>query len=129
MKAYRRTDLILIAGLALGAVAWLGAAFAEVRSLRPPAGVTDLVSFAEQMPTPQHLAVIGGPDDPVIVWIGDTALSALPSGPACYVFDRSGKLIDWGWETGEGHPIDQQASQALQADPVLLQDALSLTSR
>jgi len=26
---------------------------------------------------------------------------AIPSGPAAYVFDRNGKLIDWTWDSGD----------------------------
>jgi len=61
-----------------------------------------------------------------VVWVGDLAKSTFipTSGPACYVFDSNGILIQWDLETGHGRAMDRFHQQAWQAEPMTVQEAI-----
>jgi len=103
--------------------AWIFLASAELKRLTPPETATNIRSFAECMPKPQRVARINDAGKTRIVWIGDTASWALPSGPSCYIFDASGKLIEWNATTGDGEPTTRYLQQAYQSPPMTVQDA------
>ena len=62
-----------------------------------------------------------------IVWIGETKTWSLASGSACYVFDRSGKLVEWNSATGDGQSTTRFLRLAWDADPLTVNQALELT--
>jgi hypothetical protein len=63
-----------------------------------------------------------------IVWIGETALWALSSGPACYVFDAAGTLVEWNVSTGDGEPTTRFLRPAFHAESLTVQEALEMVN-
>ena len=95
MKRYRGIFVVvLLVGLALGTEVWLN------RRAVPPAYVTNFVGFTRWQ-TPERVEVIqnGGNDYLFAMTSGGGFL--LKSGPPGYVFDRSGKLVDWSTDIGD----------------------------
>jgi len=97
-----------------------------MQSLAPPPTVKTLASFAEQMPAPKHVAQIDDAGVPNIVWVGDTAMWAFPSGPSCYIFDASGKLIEWNASTGDGESTTRYLQPAWDSVPLTVEQAIAL---
>ena len=115
--------------LAIGAVllgVWVFIGARELQSLAPPPAANTLTTFAEHMPAPRRVAQIDDAGVKKIVWVGDTAMWALTSGPSCYVFDASGNLIEWDVSTGDGEPITRYLQPAWSSDPLTVEQALAL---
>ncbi|MFO1019083.1 MAG: hypothetical protein U0903_00060 [Planctomycetales bacterium] len=113
--------------LAVVIFVWGYVAYGEIAKLTPPSQDITLQQFVAKMPPPKRLAIVQHGGALKIVWIGETALIAIPSGPSCYVFDSHGKLLDWAWETGEGGPIDAFFSAACEHTPLTIDQALKAT--
>ena len=126
----KRTTVIewLIVGSAgvVGLVAWGWMTSAESARLTPPPSATTLEAFADCMPPPQRLAAIKDGGATRVIWIGETAMWSLASGPSCYVFDANGKLVQWDWETGDGQTTTRFLQPAWEADPLTIQQAIDL---
>ena len=47
---------------------------------------------------------------------------AVPSGPSAYIFDRSGRLVEWCWDIGDNSAFDDKwaAQRSNGSSPVLL---------
>jgi hypothetical protein len=94
------------------------------RGVRPPAGVATIEAFVRSMPAPQKLARVSRFDPVQYVWLGPLSASwnlfSVPSGPPCYVFDGSGRLVDWSRDVGDDHHLDRyvQAARNAPAIPV-----------
>ena len=98
-------EFLIVGGFAiLVSVIWITLIVAEKRRLSPPQGINTLAKFAAVMPSPTRLAIIEEVGEKRVVWIGKTGHWSLASGPPCYVFDRSGELVEWNTETGDGQP-------------------------
>jgi len=125
MKLYTRSDLVTVGVLASVGVIALVRWSAECNRLTPPPSVTTLAAFADCMPAPQHLAVINDTGAAKVIWVGDVAKSMFipTSGPACYVFDAKGNLIQWELETGHGEATDRLLHHAYQEKPMTVQEA------
>lgn len=118
-------ELAVTIALILAAfLVWAKIAAAERSRLKPPKSAT-LQSFAASMPPPKRLAIVEESGSAKIVWVGETALVSLASGPACYVFDAQGKLIQWNVTTGDGEPTTKILVQAYQQPSLTLEEALS----
>jgi len=113
----------IIIGLLL-LISYLVIAGRALAALAPPEGVDTLAEFSRTMPPPRHLADIGEPGHSRLVWIGETALIALPSGPSTYVFDENGKLIDWSPTTGDGESITHDCQIAWQLPTLSIDETL-----
>lgn len=109
-------------------VVWIFAASSQLSALTPPADVTSLQAFSEHMPAPRHLAKIDDGGETKIVWVGDTALWALPSGPACYVFDGQGNLTEWDTTTGDGQATTRYLEPAWKSELLTVRQALDITT-
>ncbi|MCA8996950.1 MAG: hypothetical protein KDA80_08190 [Planctomycetaceae bacterium] len=97
----------------------------ERRALAPPSGVDTLAQFAKSMPKPRHLALVENNGTTAFVWIGETSGPFdQPSGPSCYLFDTSGKLLAWQPDTGEGGPLDSWAIAGHSAKEMTLSEAI-----
>src|SRR5262249_22573073 len=72
----------------------------------PPAYVTDIDSFLQWRPGTEQFAVLTG-DNQHLMATGDGG-GLLPSGSSAYVFDRSGKLVDWCPDIGDNPKFDQK---------------------
>lgn len=105
---------------------WIFIDFRDLQSLAPPPNANTLASFAEQMPAPKRVAQVDDDGVPKIVWVGDTAKWALVSGPPCYVFDASGKLIEWNASTGDVEPTTRYLQPARDSDPLTAEQAIAL---
>lgn len=97
-----KTVLVVAACVCLFA-AWIWAEHRHAVALRPPQGATNLAAFLQARPESgpisrfvhagnAHIKVVGRP--------GGTGLS-LPSGPPVYIFDTSGRLVDWCGDLGD----------------------------
>lgn len=106
--------------------AWMFVAARDMQSLAPPPNTNTLATFAERMPAPQRVAQIDDAGVTKIVWVGDTAMWAIPSGPSCYVFDSSGKLIEWNASTGDGEPTTRYLQPTWDAEPLTVEQAITL---
>lgn len=73
---------------------WAEVAATERARLTPKSNDMTLMEFAASMQPPQGLAVVDDDGSSKIVWVGETAMWSLPSGPACYVFDAKGRLVE-----------------------------------
>ena len=114
MKSRHPSQFLIVAVLALAGVGiYCVAVIFESSRLAPPTGCATLECFMQNMPPAVHLSKITWNGQSRIVWIGDRMRGlSLPSGPACYVFDQNGQLIDWSPETGEGGVLDEISSIA-----------------
>ena len=101
----------------------------DMQSLAPPPNATTLTTFADLMPEPTRLAQIEDAGETKIVWVGDTAMWAFPSGPSCYIFDSNGKLIEWDASTGDGEPTTRYLQPAWNSEPLTIDQALALVPR
>jgi hypothetical protein len=95
MKRFRR--VIIVALLVVG---WV----TTERLLRwrtmPPPSVTNFSAFAKWKHTPRDIEVIQQSGADYLLATG-TGGGVLPSGPSGYVFDRSGRLVDWSSDIGD----------------------------
>ncbi|MEM0982548.1 MAG: hypothetical protein AAGI17_01215 [Planctomycetota bacterium] len=85
---------------------WLDRAEAEFDRFTPPPGVHDLQTFLSWRPQPPGVygVVANGEKFLLVESIIPDTMHA--SGPAAYVFDTNGSLVDWEIKTGEGLPFD-----------------------
>jgi hypothetical protein len=86
--------VVLLIGL------WLAAERLTLRPTVPPASVATFPAFVEWRRSPRDIEVIrqGGGEYLLATARGG---GLLPSGPAGYVFDRSGRLVDWSSDIGD----------------------------
>jgi hypothetical protein len=123
-RAYR-TETLSLGSLVLMTVAWLWEGAREMQALAPPAGVTTLSEFAATMPAPTRLELMVVDGREYIVWTGEIAGPlALPSGPACYLFDDAGNLEDWQAVTGDGGRVEDMINAADRIDAIMLDDPM-----
>lgn len=127
LKMRLRNFFIFVGIASLAIVFWVLLAAAEIKRLSPPPGVNTLIKFAAVMPPPRRLAMITEAKEERIVWIGAAGTWSLPSGSACYVFDRSGRLVEWSAETGDGQRTTRFLRLAWDADQLTVKEAVDLT--
>ncbi|MDZ4687189.1 MAG: hypothetical protein SH850_19095 [Planctomycetaceae bacterium] len=102
----------------------------EKSRLAPPKGVTTLSGFVDAMPSPRRLNLVHKDSRDYIVWTGDSSGPwDVPSGPACYLFDHTGKLVDWQPVTGDGGRVEEFIATATKHGEVSLDQAIELTRR
>ncbi len=100
-------------------------AVVERNLIIPPRGVVSLTTFAEVMPPAKKFVRVDLGGAPRFVWIGEKVSWAFRSGPPCYVFDSSGKLAEWDWETGTGQNTSALAKMAQNAASITVDDAMA----
>ncbi len=102
----------------------------QYKGLQPPQDAKRLEDF-QSMPKPQRLALVKKSTESYYVWVGETASSyCLPSGPACYLFDVDGRLVDWTPDSGDASPqMKELCSLAWENTPISLVEAVSQTKK
>jgi len=106
-------------------ISWAYFANGQRVKMVPKTGTT-FDTFVEDMPPPKRLAQVEDGSGKKIVWVGETALLSLPSGPSCYVFDDTGKLIRYNISTGDGEPTTKDLVIAYRADQITIEEAKTL---
>jgi hypothetical protein len=102
---------ILVTIVCLGLWAWV--IKLEMDAMSPPPNVKTFEEFAAVMPPPTWLAAVTHGNELSIVWRGDRCGPVfVPSGPACYLFDSRGTLLQWSPDTGDGSALDDFALEA-----------------
>ena len=92
----RLIPVIILALLGLG---WVAFTAHEVRRLSPPHSAQNLRGFLTHMPAPDRLTKIDVAGQEYLLVTGVLPSSiTLPSGPPQYVFDTSGRLVDWSMD-------------------------------
>jgi hypothetical protein len=89
----------------------------------PPRPRCTLSELAKKVAKPERLAVISHSGAERLIWIGRVPRFSLASGPPCYIFDKSGLLIDWCSNTGEGWWADSLLGEARAAPGISLDEA------
>lgn len=69
-----------------------------IESLRPPEEVATLLDFRERMDAGHSYHVFEWKDKIYLEARNRPAAWTTPSGWSCYVFDESGRLLDWTWD-------------------------------
>jgi hypothetical protein len=118
----KRVRGIIIAGLLIAA--WIATERVLYRRTVPRANVRDIDSFLQWRPGTRQFAVLA--DGRHLIATG-AASSVLPSGPSGYVFDRSGRLVDWSADIGDDPKFDGkwQAQHSVGSGKVVRRSELS----
>ncbi len=89
----------------LGGVALIGSWFYSERSYARrvrPDGISDLRGFlARHSEVDRAFKIQRGENQYFVATLRVSSGMALPSGPPAYVFDATGRLVDWSADTGE----------------------------
>jgi len=86
--------------LVLLVATWLTAEWLLQRRTVPPASVTDFASFVHWRQSPRRIEVVQQGGAEYLITTGPAG-GVVPSGPSAYVFDRSGRLVDWSSDMGD----------------------------
>lgn len=119
-----RLNHLAIGFLALAAAAFFLHERLADRRVAPPSAGCLLSEFAKTAAPPDRLAVVERDGERWLVWGGLVPRFTIRSGPPCYVFGRDGRLTAWTPETGEGGPLDHFKTEAHEAGPISLDEAL-----
>jgi hypothetical protein len=83
-------------------LAWIGLVVHEAYRIAPPAEVRTLAGFLAVMRPPDEFKVVEVRGQEYLMAVGPLrALITFPSGPPAYVFDRTGALVDYSFDTGD----------------------------
>lgn len=99
-------------GLALVLVllaAWIVGEVLMFKRNVPPPTVTDVQRYLAWRPETPHLYLLGGANGSHVMATGPGS-GLVPSGPSAYIFDRSGRLVDWCEDVGDDPVFDQKWS-------------------
>jgi hypothetical protein len=80
---------------------WIGAELLLQRRAVPPPNVRTFDGFLAWRPRTEFFRVHQIRGNEFLEALGPGAGILLPSGPAGYVFDRSGRMIDWTHDSGD----------------------------
>src|SRR5690348_2492427 len=95
MKRYRGIVVVVLVLVA----AWVASERVMYRRTVPPAEVTNIDAFLKWRPATEEFAVLSSDDEHLMATSGGAGF--LPSGSSAYVFDRSGRLVDWSPDIGD----------------------------
>lgn len=128
-RTHRKETLVLVGVLAAGC-GWAAEHSREIKSLAPPSGVTTFEPFVAAMPAPSFIRSFRREGRIYVAWYGDFAGPiAFPSGPACYLFDDRGTLVDWQPETGDGGHVEHFLESALDRHTITMEQAQEIVQR
>jgi len=88
-------------------IAWLGAEMYFGTRAFPPEHVRDATSYLDWRPDTQVFAILDGPGGEHLMAIGPGG-GVLPSGPSAYIFDRTGRLVDYSLDIGDDPDFDER---------------------
>lgn len=97
-------------------------------TFRPPGGAKTLAELHRAGEPVRRLVQVEKNGQVQYLWLGATRWLALPSGPACFVFNHRGELQQYSASTGDGE-LDELCDAALDQRPISLPDAIAATSR
>jgi hypothetical protein len=111
--------------LVLLIAAWIATERLLYRRTVPPADVTSIDSFLKWRPDTEQFAILASDNEHLMATAGGAGF--LPSGPSAYVFDRSGRLVDWSPDIGDDPKFDEkwQAQRSYGTGTVVNRAALS----
>ena len=83
--------------------AWIYEENRRADAVRPPEGVTNLITFLAARPQPSRIRKFVHNGQVYVEVLGKPIMSPLsvPSGPPSYIFDETGALVDWAADRGE----------------------------
>jgi hypothetical protein len=104
---------------------WLSTELFLHRQTVPPVSVKDFSTFVMWQKSPRDIEVIHQGDSEYLFVMGRNG-GIIPSGPSGYVFDRSGRLLDWSSDIGDDPrfrnkwiPTSQRSGSHLDIDSAL----------
>jgi hypothetical protein len=74
--------------------------FIMPRRVVPPAHVKSFDDYIDWRPAPLYIVLFQRGSDTLLAVAGSSD-SPVPSGPAMYIFDASGQMIDWTGDSGD----------------------------
>jgi len=102
---------------------WLFTEYRVRKASSPPSPSCTVKELANKISAPKRLSIINDQDNQRLVWIGGGTTYLLSSGPPCYIFDDSGKLVEWCFDTMEGWEKDWVVGAAYEAESLTLEEA------
>lgn len=107
-------------------VTWLTTECLLYRRTVPPASVTGVDSFLNWQPHTTRFAILSQSGGEYLMGTGPGG-GLLPSGSSAYVFDRSGRLVDWSPDIGDDTDFDErwQAQRSLRTEESLSRQEVS----
>ena len=119
--------IVLLVAVASG---WLAFCIYERRRMAPPQTALHLRGFLAEMRAPDHFAVLNVEGQQYLLVTGPLpSLNSLPSGPPQYVFDASGRLVDWTTDSGEDPDFVADWSATIVRAGLTSDEALTLFGR
>ena len=106
MKSIRRLIIVVLLVVLLTGT-WLTTEWLLFRRTIPPASVTDVNSFLNWQPGAGQFTILSHSDGEYLMATGPGG-GLVPSGPSAYVFDRSGRLVDWSPDIGDRPRFDER---------------------
>lgn len=92
----------------------------------PPSKHCTLEDLLGKVPPPQRIVKLRDGDIPIIVCIGTVPPWTIRSGPPCYLFDESCRLVDWTPQTGERWRFDPLCRRAWNEPAISIEQARGL---
>ncbi|MBI5684283.1 MAG: hypothetical protein HZC54_04325 [Verrucomicrobia bacterium] len=124
MKTISR-NLLLLAMACLVLVAWLMLSAREEKKLKPGSAVQTIQDFLQQMPPPTRVRRFSHSNATYYdVWGQLGGMLRFPSGPPSYIFDLTGRLVDWTYDRGEARDYEQKWGHFKDAQFVSVQEML-----
>ena len=95
-------------------------------SVSPPSKHCTLEDLLAKVPPPQRIVKLRDGDTPFIVCFGSVPPWTIRSGPPCYLFDESCRLVDWTPQTEEGWRFDPLCRRAWNEPAISIEQARGL---
>jgi hypothetical protein len=97
----------------------------ELGALRPPGEKCQFAAFLDHKAGVREYRILRAGQAEYLEVVGTLSNSwTLPSGPPCYVFDRSGTLVAWTSDIGDDPQYDAEWRGRYSAEKVSLAEAL-----
>lgn len=110
--------------LMLPLIAWVGCEVYHAKT-SSAAGLAGYSEYRAKLPEPRSARMLKKGESDYVAYYGPVTTLAMVSGPPVYVFDLSGKLVDWSrdmgddprfaeeWKTHDGNSISISEADAL----------------
>lgn len=98
---------LLLATPFLALIAFLGVDLRLRSRTAPPESVNELIAFIDWCQSAEKFRIVEGSDGEHLLAANENN-GLLPSGPAAYVFDKSGHLTDWSSDVGDDSRFQQK---------------------
>ncbi|MDC0937201.1 hypothetical protein OAS39_13030 [Pirellulales bacterium] len=103
LKLYSRSDLLLVLLVISLPAGWLVSEARWSRINNPNGKFTNVDDYLAQSRQPNRVTKVSRDGKSYFIAYGplDGRWLAMPSGPAAYVFDESGRLVEWWGDIGD----------------------------